>query len=47
MCGSIRIKENSQARETAEAVKAPPITELIVVENWGEVLKGITPVEGK
>jgi hypothetical protein len=41
------IKEDSQAREAAEAVEAPPITELIVVDNWNEVFKGIAPVEGK
>jgi serine/threonine-protein kinase len=39
----LMIKEDSQAREAAEAVEAPPTTELIVVENWGEMLKGITP----
>ncbi len=35
------------ARSAAETVDAPPTTELIVVENWDEVLKGIAPVEGK
>jgi copper chaperone CopZ len=39
----LMIKEDSQAREAAEAVVAPPTTELIVVENWDEMLKGITP----
>jgi Tol biopolymer transport system component len=43
----LMIKEDSQAREAAEAVEAPPITELIVVDNWNEVLKGIAPAEGK
>ena len=43
----LMIKEDSQARDAAEAVEAPPITELIVVDNWNEVLKGIAPVEGK
>ncbi len=41
----LMIKEDSQAREAAEAVEAPPITELIVVDNWNEVFKGIAPVE--
>ncbi len=40
----LMIKEDKEAREAAEAVEAPPITELIVVDNWDEVLKGITPV---
>jgi serine/threonine-protein kinase len=39
----LMIKEDSQAREAAEAAKAPPTTELIVVENWDEVLKDIAP----
>jgi serine/threonine-protein kinase len=43
----LMIKEDSQAREAAEAVETPPITELIVVDNWNEVLKGIAPLEGK
>jgi serine/threonine-protein kinase len=40
----LMIKEDSQAREAAEAAKALQTTELIVVENWGEVLRGIAPV---
>jgi serine/threonine-protein kinase len=40
----LMIKEDKEAREAAEAAKTPPITELIVVDNWDELLKGITPV---
>ncbi len=43
----LMIKEDSQAREAAEAVEAPPTTELIVVDNWDEVLKRIVPSAGK
>jgi Tol biopolymer transport system component len=43
----LMIKEDSQAREAAEAVETLPITELIVVENWDEVLRGLVQVEGK
>ncbi len=43
----LMIKEDKEAQEAAEAVETPPITELIVVDNWDEVLKGITPVERK
>jgi dipeptidyl aminopeptidase/acylaminoacyl peptidase len=43
----LMIKEDKETREAAEAVEAPPITELIVVDNWNEVLKGIAPAEGK
>jgi hypothetical protein len=39
----LMIKEDKEAREAAKAVAAQPITELIVVDNWDEVLKGITP----
>ncbi len=39
----LMIKEDKEAREAAEPVKAPPTIELIVVDNWDEVLKGITP----
>jgi hypothetical protein len=39
----LMIKEDSQAREAAEAAKATPTTELVVVENWDEVLRGIAP----
>jgi Tol biopolymer transport system component len=39
----LMIKEDKEAQEAAEPAKAPPITELIVVENWDEVLKGIAP----
>ena len=37
----LMMKEDSQA---AEPVVTPPITELIVVENWDEALKRATPV---
>ena len=40
----LMIKEDKEARE---AVEAPPVTELIVVDNWDELLKGITRVEKK
>jgi serine/threonine-protein kinase len=39
----LMIKEDKEAREAAEAVEAPPITELIVVDNWDETLNGIAP----
>ena len=39
----LMIKDDKEAREAAEAVEVPPITELIVVDNWDEALKGITP----
>jgi len=39
----LMIKEDIQAQEAAEAVEIPPTTELIVVENWDELLKGFTP----
>ena len=39
----LMIKEDKEAREAAEAVEAPPITELIVVDNWDEAFKGIAP----
>jgi Tol biopolymer transport system component len=40
----LMIKEDKEAREAAKPVETPPITELIVVDNWDEVLKGATPV---
>ncbi len=43
----LMIKEDKEAREAAEPAETPPTTELIVVENWDEALKGIAPVEGK
>ena len=43
----LKIKEDKQTREAAEAVETPPITELIVVDNWDEVLKDHVPVEGQ
>jgi len=43
----LMIKEDKEARKAAEAVEAPPTTELIVVDNWEEVLKGIALVDGK
>jgi hypothetical protein len=43
----LMIKEDSQAREAAEAVEAPPITEFIVVDNWDEVFRGLALVDGK
>jgi Tol biopolymer transport system component len=43
----LMIKEDEEAQEPTEPVETPPITELIVVDNWDEVLKGLTPVEGK
>ena len=38
--------EPAFAAGNPEAVETPPITELIVVDNWDEVLKGIAPAEG-
>ncbi len=38
----LMMKEDPQPQEAAEPVETPPITELIVVDNWDEVLKGIT-----
>ena len=43
----LMIKEEIQAAEGDEAVEIPPITELIVVENWDEVLKRLTLAEAK
>ena len=43
----LMIKEETQAQEADEAVEIPPITELIVVDNWDEVLKGLTPTAAK
>ena len=42
----LMIKEDREAQEAAEPAKAPPMTELIVVDNWDEVLKGIAPAGG-
>ncbi len=39
----LMIKEAPQPPEAAEPVETPPITELIVVENWDEALKGVAP----
>ena len=39
----LMIKEERQSQEGDEVVETPPITELIVVENWDEVLKGLAP----
>jgi hypothetical protein len=39
----LMIKEDKEAQEVAEPVETPPITELIVVENWDEVLKRLVP----
>ena len=43
----LMIKEEKQAQEGDEAVEIPPITELIVVDNWDEVLQRLTPAEVK
>ncbi|MHC4580100.1 MAG: protein kinase domain-containing protein [Planctomycetota bacterium] len=43
----LMIKEETQAQEGDEAVEIPPTTELIVVDNWDQVLKGLTPEKGK
>jgi serine/threonine-protein kinase len=43
----LMMKEDPQPQEAAEPVETPPITELIVVDNWDEVLRRITPVEGR
>jgi serine/threonine-protein kinase len=43
----LMIKEEKQAQEGDEAVEIPPITELIVVDNWDEELKRLAPAEAK
>ncbi len=43
----LMIKEETQAQEGDEVVETPPITELIVVDNWDEVLKGLAPSAAK
>ncbi len=43
----LMIKEEKQAQEGDEVVETPPITELIVVDNWDEVLKGLAPSVAK
>jgi serine/threonine-protein kinase len=43
----LMIKEETQAQEGDEVVETPPITELIVVDNWDQVLKRLTPEKGK
>ena len=35
----LMIKEDKEAQEAADPLEAPPTTELIVVDNWDEVLK--------
>jgi len=42
----LMINDETRAEEGDEVVETPSITELIVVDNWDEVLKGITPVDG-
>lgn len=42
----LMIKEERPAQDSNEVVETPPITELIVVDNWDEVLKRLTPSEG-
>ena len=39
----LMIKEERQAQEGNEVVETPPTTELIVVDNWDEVLKRLAP----
>jgi len=43
----LMIKEEKQAQEADEVAEIPPITELIVVDNWDEVLKGLVPSAAK
>jgi serine/threonine-protein kinase len=43
----LMIKEETRAQEDDEAVEIPPMTELIVVDNWFEVLKRLAPAEAK
>jgi serine/threonine-protein kinase len=43
----LMIKEEKQAQEGDEVVEIPPVTELIVVDNWDEVLKRLAPAEAK
>jgi dipeptidyl aminopeptidase/acylaminoacyl peptidase len=43
----LMIKEEKQTQEGDEVVETPPATELIVVDNWDEVLKRLAPAEAK
>ena len=43
----LMIKEAPEPSEAAAPVETPPITELIVVDNWDAALERITPVEKK
>lgn len=42
----LMIKEAPEPSEAAEPVEIPPITELIVVNNWDAALKRTAPAEG-
>jgi hypothetical protein len=39
------IKDERQVQEGNEVVESPPMTELIVVENWLEELKRLVPTD--
>ena len=43
----LMIKEDSQAQESDEVVETAPITEFMVVDNWDETLKRLTPTQPK
>jgi serine/threonine-protein kinase len=43
----LMIRDEIQAQEGDEAVEIPPITELIVVENWFEEIKRLAPAGAK
>ena len=43
----LMIKDETQAQEGDQVVETPPITELIVVENWFEEIKRLAPAEAK
>ncbi len=43
----LMIKEAPEPTEPAEPIETPPITELIVVDNWDAALKRNASVEGK
>jgi len=43
----LMIKEEKEVQESDEVVEISPITELIVVDNWDEVLRGLAPAQEK
>ena len=43
----LMIRDETQSQESDQVVETPPITELIVVENWFEEIKRLAPAEAK